>query len=180
MPNFGLIRLGIWPPGGVSRKHKTAISEVTMTVRVTKLWLYVYLVGLHYMSFGFLIWPTFQGHRGQSSKFHRQVAHFITIWPRELWLGVMMYLGTHCVPKFGLIGLRIWPPGGGSLKRKSAISEVTLTARITKLWLYVYLVGLHYISCRFLIWPTFQGHRGQSSKFHRRVAHFVTIWPREL
>jgi hypothetical protein len=32
----------------------------------------------------------------------------------------------------------------------------------------------------FWILPTFQGHIGQSSKLHRRVARFVAVWPREL
>ena len=50
-----------------------------------------------YFSCGFLIWPTFQGHRGQSSKFHRRVAYFVTIGPRVLCFGVMMFLGLHYV-----------------------------------------------------------------------------------
>ena len=55
VPNFGLIRLLIWPPGGISQKHKSSVSEVTMTARVTKLLLYVYPVKLHHMCYRFLI-----------------------------------------------------------------------------------------------------------------------------
>ena len=37
VPNFGPIEVQIWPPGGVSQKRKSAVSEVTMIARVTKL-----------------------------------------------------------------------------------------------------------------------------------------------
>jgi hypothetical protein len=30
----------------------------------------------------------------------------------------------------------------------------------------------------FLIWPTFQGHRGQSSKFHCSIVGTYFVWPR--
>ena len=40
VPNFGSIEVQMWPPGGVSQKRKSAISEVTMIARVTKLLLY--------------------------------------------------------------------------------------------------------------------------------------------
>jgi hypothetical protein len=30
----------------------------------------------------------------------------------------------------------------------------------------------------FFIWPTFEGHRSQSSKWHRSLAGFISIWPR--
>ena len=55
VPNFGSIEVQIWPPGGVSQKRKSAVSEVTMIARVTKLLLYVYLVTSHYLPCGILI-----------------------------------------------------------------------------------------------------------------------------
>ena len=55
VPNFGPIGVQMWPPGGVSRKCKSAISEVTMIAVVTKLLLYVYLVRLYFMSGEFVI-----------------------------------------------------------------------------------------------------------------------------
>ena len=95
MPNFGPIGLQIWPPGGISQKHKSSISEVTMTARVTKLYLYVYLVKLHFLYYRFLIWLTFQGHWGQSSKFHSWATNLLAIWPRELFLGVIDDVPRH-------------------------------------------------------------------------------------
>ena len=55
VPNIGPIGVQMWPPGGVCQKRKSAISEVTMIARVTKLLLYVYIVRLHFMSGGFMI-----------------------------------------------------------------------------------------------------------------------------
>jgi hypothetical protein len=49
-----------------------------------------------------------------------------------------------CMPNFGPMGLQIWPPGGISQKRTSAISEVTMRASITK-FTVSYLVGIHHI-----------------------------------
>ena len=54
-PNIGPIGVQMWPPGGVTQKRKSVISEVTMIARFTKLLLYVYLVRLHFMSGGFVI-----------------------------------------------------------------------------------------------------------------------------
>ena len=49
-----------------------------------------------------------------------------------------------------------------------------------QIFLWVRLIRLHHISYWFLIWPTFQGHKGQSSKFHLWWAHFNAIGHRGL
>jgi hypothetical protein len=54
-----------------------------------------------------------------------------------------------------------WPPGGHL--ENQTILELTVVGRIVKFLGWVCLMKLHCILHRFLIWPTFQGHRGQSS-----------------
>jgi hypothetical protein len=60
--------------------------------------------------------------------------------------------------KFG-----VWIP----LPRATVVAKLTIF-----LW---DLIRLHHILPGFWILPTFQGHIGQSSKLHRRVARFVAV-----
>jgi hypothetical protein len=74
------------------------------------------------------------------------------------------------VPNFGPIWLQIWPPGG-HLGKKTVFTYMYSwnTDWISSKFLsLVYLISMHDIIPRFFIWPTFEGHRDQSSKVHSR------------
>jgi hypothetical protein len=55
-----------------------------------------------------------------------------------------------------------------------AITPELMAGSSPKFFSYVYLIRIHDIIPRFLIWPTFEGRIGQSSKQHR-CWH---VWPR--
>jgi hypothetical protein len=66
-PNFGLIWFLAWPPGGQNWKHVKCYNSWTNGWIISKSLSQVHLEKIHDIIPGFLIWPTFQGHRGQSS-----------------------------------------------------------------------------------------------------------------
>jgi hypothetical protein len=69
----------------------------------------------------FLIWPIFEGHRGQSSKRH-QYWHVSLLFDLEhsklVW--TCIWAPSTFLPNFGRIRLQIWPPGG-HLKKQSEL-----------------------------------------------------------
>jgi hypothetical protein len=82
---------------------------------------------------------------------------------------------------FGLIGFQnAVRPGGHLGKSTKSYYSWTNGWIISKFLSYVHLIRIHDIIPRFLIWPTFQGHRGQSSKQIMKLTYFVTIWPGKI
>ena len=165
MSNFGPIWLQIWPPGGVSQNCQRAISEVTMIARVTKLLLCVYLLKLHYMCGRFLIWPTFQGHRGRSSIF--TLGWHISLlldWEScnlVWWCILALSMSkTNSSP----IELQIWSLGGASQMKKYFWGDEDNKGHETFTVCVSNEVKSHYTFS-----PTFQCHRGQSQK--------IVLWP---
>jgi hypothetical protein len=86
--DFGPIWFLAWLPGGQNRKHKKCCNSWTNVWIISKCLSWVHIIRIHDILPGFLIWHTFEGHRGQS-------------------LGTVMFL-----PNFSPIGLQIWPAPG--------------------------------------------------------------------
>jgi hypothetical protein len=117
----------------------------------------------------FWIWPTFQGHRGQTLKSRANLAFWrcpIDIlwmdWLRSFKFGVDMY-STNISAKFDVGWIRVQNGRLAAIlfqKPKSPAYESWIV--IACGWMH--LTTLLNILCKFLIWLTFQGHRGQHVK----------------
>ena len=162
-------------------KHEICDSSlITSLIFVRFLW-WVLLARIHDISYGFLIWPTFEGHRGQCLFCHGRHLEFVfrpLTQERLYWsspfslcmLGLWTYRSLSI-----LVAIRhpVWPT-----RRPSWIHEICDSSLITSLifvrflW-WVLLARIHDISYGFLIWPTFEGHRGQCLFCHGRHLEFV-------
>jgi hypothetical protein len=84
-----------------------------VVVMLTKFLWVVYLIKLHHILSGFWIWPTFQGHIGQSSKKLRS-CRILLLFDLEccnlVWILCTWAPSTY-TPNFGPIGFQIWQPG---------------------------------------------------------------------
>jgi hypothetical protein len=101
--------LGFRSPGDQNRKHKKCYDSWTNGWIISKFLSWVYLARIHDIVTGFLILPTFEGHRGQSSKRH-QYWHVSLLFYLEQSL--CEHVSRHFLPNFGPIRLQIWLPGG--------------------------------------------------------------------
>jgi hypothetical protein len=131
----------------------------------------VHLVRMHDIIPGFLIWPTFQG---PSSYGSIRRMHFVTAGAIDLKLCTYVPLGhlTSQTKFRSYLNLGLATRGQNRKQRKCYNSW-------TNDWIYsiflslVHLIRIHEIIPGFLIWPTFQGHRGQSSSGSVSRARFV-------
>jgi hypothetical protein len=101
-------------------------------------------------------------------------ARFVTAGSIDLKLCTYVPLGKITLPNFGPIWFLAWPPGGKNRKRKKSYCSWTNGWIISKFLSWVHLVRIHHIIPVFLIWPTFQGHRGKSLFRTVSRAFFVT------
>jgi hypothetical protein len=97
-------------------------------------------------------------------------AHFVTAGAIDLKLCTPLV----CRPNFGPILFLAWLPGGQNWKCKKCYNSWTNGWIISKFLSWVHLVRIHDIIPGFLIWPTFQGHRGLKFVWVRYRARFVT------
>ena len=67
---IGVIHFILGPLGGIKWKHKNYNNSSTIQCNLMKFVWWLYLMGVHNISFGFFIWPSFQGHKCQSLKSH--------------------------------------------------------------------------------------------------------------
>jgi hypothetical protein len=101
-PSFGPIWFMAWPPGGQNWKHKKCYNScwtndwvILKFLSATEVHVHiVYLVRIHDIIHGFLIWPTFEGHRGQSSKHITKLACFFCYcsnFARTSWFVLLLF-----------------------------------------------------------------------------------------
>ena len=138
MPNFCPIWFSVLPPGGEMQKHKKCNNSLNIDRSLLKFLWYVPLVRGHHIYNGFLNWPTFQGHRGQSfKKFERQ--HVLRLMKLQRWNLVWICtvaLGIH-VHNFSSFRLQIWPPGGHL--ENSTFAPTSWMVRVMMLQPYTYV-----------------------------------------
>jgi hypothetical protein len=92
-PNFGPIWFFAWPPGGQNRICKKCCNYWTNGLIISKLLSWVHLVRIHDIVPRILIWPTFQGHRGQSLYGYVSRARFVIAGAIDLNLCTYVLLG---------------------------------------------------------------------------------------
>jgi hypothetical protein len=119
---------------------------------------------LHDILPGFLIWPTFEGHIGQSSKGH-SCWHVSLLFDLE-HSNLYIYIFAEFRPD------RTSNVAAAILENQQSAITPELMAGSSPNFYHRYMLP------RFLIWPTFW--RSQRSKFKMEPiwARFITIWPR--
>jgi hypothetical protein len=96
------IQRRIFPPGGDMWKHIFAHYSIRTCGKATKCCVLVNLWNLHTISNGFWPWPTFQGHRVQTSKIYTMWYKFATIANISINFSHWIYLTRVCLlqPEF--------------------------------------------------------------------------------
>jgi hypothetical protein len=127
-----------------------------------------YILRMHYILHRFLIWPTFQGHIGQTSIIFTMCSNSLTIGRiYTKFLSCIHLIRIHHI----LPGFYIWPTfqghRGQTLKFCDLLQHLNYVADLHQ----IFIMGtsnkdISHIA-RVLISPTFQGHRGQTLTFLR-------------
>ena len=137
--NFSSISFTVWPPGGEMWKHKKCNNFLNIDRSLLKFLQYVPIVRGHHIYNGFLIWPTFKGHRGQSLKnvrsWHVLILMKLRCW-NLVWICIMAQ-GIH-VQNFSSFRLQIWPPGGHLENVTFAATSWMVRVMMLQLHTYVY------------------------------------------
>jgi hypothetical protein len=145
-PEEPLLRYDYWlgHQGTKNQKQKMCYNSWTNGWITLKLLSDVYLVGIHDLVYGFLIWPC----KVREVKVPSITVGWHVFWCIELECSNLLHV-----------------PLGKSNSQTNYWTNGWITLNFL---LEVYLVGIHYIIYRFLIWPTLQGytHRDQSSKHY--------------
>jgi hypothetical protein len=118
---------------------------------------------IHYILHRFLIWPTFQGHRGQISIIFTMCSNSLTIgqitpnfYPAYIqWGYITYYPGFSFDLLFKVAEVKLW-------NFYDLLQHLTIGRIFTKFLSWIHLIRIHHILPQFLIWPTFQCHRGQA------------------
>ena len=107
--------------------------------------------------------------RSQRSKLVVGIANWKR-WHVLLWLMLLSWNFTHMYPLVtathrqnrGPISFLVWPPGGVMWKHKKCNNSLNNGRSSLKFLWWVLLGRTHHTFSAFLIWPWFQGHRGQN------------------
>ena len=178
-PNFGLFWFMVWPPGGqTSKLKKCDFSLNSGPKNLKKIW-WVLLPRGHHISYGFLIWPTFQGHWGQNVPVAPPLNKCSTFCNRFSQRSETYYKGTPGWPLLRDIISAFsdsWFGRQGARKWKYAISHLILVGKICKKYSgYFFHDFITYIPILFFL-PTYQGHRGQGHLSWRSQTWFKINW----
>jgi hypothetical protein len=124
-----------------------------------------------------MFYPKFIRPNRSSNMLARQLSWENQLKAIDLRLCTYVPLGVTHRPNFGPVWFSVWPPGG-QIQKGEFTPELIMAGSSPKFY-HRYNTKtrkIHVIKPEFLIWPTFQGHRGQSSKHITKLACFVTTY----